>query len=73
VDEQQQPVFEQVVNGNMVLCDELRAHESVLGVLDQLSEVYHQAPGERSLGLETLKEDGADLFFDRCVTLIEED
>ena len=73
MDKQPQTVFEKVINRNMVLCDKLRAHESVLRVLDQLPKVDHQAPWEGSLGLEPLEEDVADLLLDGGIALIEQD
>lgn len=51
VDEQPQPVLEQVLNRHLVPSDELRPHEAVLVVLDQLTEVDHQSPWEWPLGL----------------------
>ena len=41
-----QLVLKQEVDGDMVLRDERRCHESVLRVLDQLAEVNHESPRE---------------------------
>jgi len=38
--------------------------EPVLGVLDELSEVDHQAPGEWAVHVESLEQDLADLLLD---------
>jgi hypothetical protein len=67
VDEQTQSVFEQKLNCNLVLGDELGPHESVFSVLDEFSKVYHEAPREGSLGLQSLKEYCADLFLNPWV------
>lgn len=73
VDEQSQAVFEQVRNSNLVLGNKLRPHKAVLVVLDQLTEVDHQPPWERSLGLQALEQDRADLLLNHRVRLIEQD
>lgn len=66
-------MLEQVRNSNLVLGDELRPHKAILVVLDQLTEVDHQPPWERSLGLQALEQDRADLLLNHRVRLIEQD
>ena len=48
----------------LVLRDEGRLRETILLILDQLTEVDHEAPRVRSKRLESLKEDDADLLLD---------
>lgn len=56
----------------LVGSDVVRAHESILGVLDELAEIDHKTPRERSVCLQTLEQDGANLFFHNSVLLAKE-
>ena len=64
LEERSQPIFvlEEVLDGVLILSNERRLHETILGVLDQLSEVNHQSPRVWSQSLKTFKEDGANLL-----------
>ena len=56
----------------LVLRDEGRLRKTILLILDQLTEVDHEAPRVRSKRLESLKEDYADLLLDVRFRLVEE-
>ena len=46
----------------LVLLDELLLHESILGILNQLSETDHQPPGVGSVHLQSLKENPKEIL-----------
>jgi len=47
-----------------VLLQEGCTLETIFTVLDELSEVYHEAPGEWAVHVKALKQDLADLLLD---------
>ena len=65
-------MFKQEWDCNLILSNELGPHKAILCILDELSKVDHQTPRERSLGLQSFKQDCADLFLDSRIRFIEE-
>ena len=65
-------VSQKCLHGILILVDEGRFGEAVLLVLDQFSEVDHEAPGVRAQRLQTLEENRADLLLDIGFRLCKE-
>jgi len=61
-----------VTDGNLVRIDEALLHEAIFGILNQLSETYHETPGEWSMSLQALKQDLSDLFLSVFIVWLNE-
>lgn len=55
-------IFKKIANCSFILLNKRALHKAIFCILNQLSEVYHESPRERSMCLQSFKQNSADLF-----------